>query len=304
MLIINSALYSDSEIDLPSCTEPLFVTSCGHHTLVTWPDFTTTRPFGRRDYQIIYIKNGNLFYTVDEKTKVCGKNSLLIYRPNEPQYYKYYLKDNPDIYWIHFTGKDTEDWLKATRLADNRTHQIKESKSYSRLFDSIIAELQRKDYKFEEIVNLQFRELLYAFSRGIYNENFKKDSMHRIVKETITYLSNHFKEPFNADEFAKSLNISSSWLTRLFRQQTGVSPHKYLIDLRIEKAKVLMTSDLKIGEIAEMVGFTDQLYFSRVFKQSTGVSPSEYKKQQMNLSVCPIDNVPWKNSIYYDRRDK
>ena len=96
--------------------------------------------------------------------------------------------------------------------------------------------------------------------------------------------------------------MSVSWLRKLFKQQVGVSLNKYLTNLRINKAKALMCSDLQIGDIAEMVGFQDQLYFSRVFKQSTGLSPREYKNQQTNLAVLSVNQVPWKETKIKNER--
>ena len=126
--------------------------------------------------------------------------------------------------------------------------------------------------------------------------------MSREVSDTISYFNKHFNEPFDAERYAASLNISVSWLRRLFRQQTGISINRFLTNLRIDKAKALMCSDLKISDIAEMVGFQDQLYFSRVFKHCTGLSPREYKNQQMNLEVLSMNQVPWKETRKINER--
>ena len=132
--------------------------------------------------------------------------------------------------------------------------------------------------------------------------SLKKTNLSKEVTDTVSYFNKNYKEPFVAEKYAASLNMSVSWLRKLFKQQVGVSLNKYLTNLRINKAKALMCSDLQIGDIAEMVGFQDQLYFSRVFKQSTGLSPREYKNQQTNLAVLSVNQVPWKETKIKNER--
>ena len=132
--------------------------------------------------------------------------------------------------------------------------------------------------------------------------NLKKTNLSKEVTDTISYFNKNYKEPFVAEKYAATLNMSVSWLRKLFKQQVGISLNKYLTNLRINKAKALMCSDLQIGDISEMVGFQDQLYFSRVFKQSTGLSPREYKNQQTNLAVLSVNQVPWKETKIKNER--
>ena len=132
--------------------------------------------------------------------------------------------------------------------------------------------------------------------------NLKKTNLSKEVTDTVSYFNKNYKEPFIAEKYAATLNMSVSWLRKLFKQQVGVSLNKYLTNLRINKAKALMCSDLQIGDISEMVGFQDQLYFSRVFKQSTGLSPREYKNQQTNLAVLSVNQVPWKETKIKNER--
>lgn len=292
MIIINGAFYQDSEQDHPIVTEPLFVTSAGHHTLIKQKSFKTIRPNGRRDYQILYVQKGKLYYYIKDKKYLCPEGSILLYKPNEPQIYVYYCEDNSDIFWIHFTGNDVESWLAHNGIS-NKTHmQLHPSENYSRIFNLIIGEFQHKLFNYSQIINTQFKELLYHFSRGLRQNDNQQNKLSREVEAALEYFNNHYKEPFNIGEFAASLNISVSWFTRIFKKQIGSTPHKYLTELRISKSKSLLQSNMSIGEIAENVGFSDQLYFSRVFSQVTGVSPSKYKKQTA-LKNLPSEKIPW-----------
>lgn len=75
--------------------------------------------------------------------------------------------------------------------------------------------------------------------------------------------------------------MTYNWFIRCFKDFTGSSPQAYLTDMRIEQAKDLLSNtSFQIAEIAELVGYSDPLYFSRIFKKKTGYSPNEYKKNQ------------------------
>ena len=67
----------------------------------------------------------------------------------------------------------------------------------------------------------------------------------------------------------------------MFKDGLGVSPHEYLMRIRIEKAEQLLSnSDFSIAEVAEQTGFSGQNYFSRAFKRHTGKTPREFADQK------------------------
>lgn len=115
-------------------------------------------------------------------------------------------------------------------------------------------------------------------------------SKHVAPQELVTavelYLRSNYKTEVTLEAIAKSLNFSPDYLSRVYKKSTGKSPLKYLIHLRINEAKRLLTSnlDLDIKTIGELVGYSDQYYFSRTFKHNTDHYPSEYRtlKEKQN----------------------
>lgn len=100
-----------------------------------------------------------------------------------------------------------------------------------------------------------------------------------IVKSIVQYLQVNYAKEINFTEIASTYNFSASYLTKIFKEFTGISPIKYLIDYRIKIAKKLLRdTDLTVKEIAEKTGFIDQFYFSKCFKNYSGVTPSQYKE--------------------------
>jgi AraC-like DNA-binding protein len=93
-----------------------------------------------------------------------------------------------------------------------------------------------------------------------------------------SFLSFHLSEPLSVAEMAKRANLSPSRFNTLFKQHLGLSPHQYLLNLRIEHAKELLeTTLLRMEEIASYCGFADIHHFSKTFKKMTGISPGSFR---------------------------
>ena len=94
----------------------------------------------------------------------------------------------------------------------------------------------------------------------------------------MTYLKEHFCEPFDLEKLLELCHLSHAHFFRTFKKLTGVTPKNYQMDLRIEAAqKLLLTTKLSVLEIGERIGWPDQFHFSRIFKSRTGYSPQQVK---------------------------
>ncbi|CUH96305.1 hypothetical protein P22_2395 [Propionispora sp. 2/2-37] len=115
---------------------------------------------------------------------------------------------------------------------------------------------------------------------GLLADINNKTNCTPIVMLTQKYIeSNFYKEDLSLQEVADHMQISATYLSRLLKQETGLSFIDYLTHVRVSKAIQLMGDPgIKIYEIAERVGYSSQHYFSTAFKKAFGVSPVEYRK--------------------------
>jgi transcriptional regulator GlxA family with amidase domain len=100
-----------------------------------------------------------------------------------------------------------------------------------------------------------------------------------------SYLSFNLNEPLSIENMARRANLSPSRFSALFKRRYSLSPHQYLLNLRVNHAKELLrNTELSQGEIAVYCGFSDIHHFSKTFKKRTGATPGEYQQQpdQMN----------------------
>jgi AraC-like DNA-binding protein len=93
------------------------------------------------------------------------------------------------------------------------------------------------------------------------------------------YVAENYAAPVSREEISAALKVSPNYLSRVFRQDTGLTPWQYLSQFRVVQAqKLLLTTELSVTEVAQRVGFSDPAYFVRVFHKETGRAPLQYRK--------------------------
>ena len=141
---------------------------------------------------------------------------------------------------------------------------------------------------------LKTEELLEAFSRIRISLDAQRNQMKQntlqlkdnysysteeIAHLVEIYIKENFTQEINFDLISQKFNFNSSYLSKIFTRHIGENPSKYLISLRINKARHLLLNsrELSIKEIGEFVGYPNQFYFSRIFKSIVGKSPASYR---------------------------
>lgn len=122
----------------------------------------------------------------------------------------------------------------------------------------------------------QVMSILYCMFNRLNNES---DEEENVLTPAIKYMEQHYMDiSLNISVLAKEAHISVSHFHKLFRKCCNITPGEYLLNLRLQKAQImLLNSNLSVTEIAESCGFTNLYHFSRVFKKNKGISPSQYR---------------------------
>ncbi len=101
------------------------------------------------------------------------------------------------------------------------------------------------------------------------------------LHEAYDYICTHFWEDISINAMAQNYGYTPPRLITLFNKHYGAPPKNIISNLRIEKARrLLLQSDLSVGEIAQQCGYEDTLYFSRIFSKYCGLSPSQFRKKE------------------------
>jgi two-component system, response regulator YesN len=137
-------------------------------------------------------------------------------------------------------------------------------------------ELFDRNFTVNEYIHFM-NELLAAIITSV--EWKKQQKRNRTLETAVNFIHQSYTKDLSLDEVAGQIHMNSSYFSSFFKQEIGLTFIEYLTQLRIDKAKALMIDpDLKLYEIAGMVGYQDVKYFSRLFKKAEGVTPGEYRQ--------------------------
>lgn len=101
------------------------------------------------------------------------------------------------------------------------------------------------------------------------------------LKQAIAYIQDHIDQDLRLTDIAATVQISPHYFATLFKQSTGLTPHQFVTQCRIERAKGLLTQrHLTILEILLQLGFKSQSHFTRVFREQTGLTPTAYRNSR------------------------
>ena len=112
-----------------------------------------------------------------------------------------------------------------------------------------------------------------------YDRNQIEQKNETLVRQITEYLDCHYTESLSLDKIARYMHISTSYLSHLFKRETGLSPMQYVIHRRIGEAQsLLMETNLPVHVIEERLGFGSSCHLTSMFKKYVGIAPREYRR--------------------------
>lgn len=142
--------------------------------------------------------------------------------------------------------------------------------------------------KVQEACNIKdLIDIIKDFSRAVANDinNLRKESFNNIIQNAVKYIKDNYTRAITLHDISSHVNVSTYYLSRMFKKETGKNFSEYINIFRIGKAKEhLKDPDLKLYEIADMVGISDSHYFSRLFKKNVGITPTQYRAECLNIN--------------------
>lgn len=242
------------------------------------PTLTIKKPL----YTLHIIINGSGSIEFNNKTEILSSGYCFLIPPNETFIYKQNNNDPWEYVWFEFDGDAVPNLIKSTNFVKDYFFKIT---SFDNILKSILhyksLYTKRKkdsDTLFSTAYLLDiFTVLINDTQRRIENVDLNKFQL-KIIKIK-RYIDDNYNDPdLNIATIASHFYFTQSYLTRLFKKYTKITPIQYLIKVRMEKASELLRQDnFSVQQIAESVGYKNQFYFSKEFKKYFGIMPSKYK---------------------------
>lgn len=229
-------------------------------------------------FLLMYVRSGSGFVSDDGGQHTLSEGDLLLLDCYKP--HRYYTKTGWEIYWVHFDGPMAREFYDYAKSKDRLIIPIANRpvlRRFSRLLDVYQKDTNSDEVLLSKLINDLLTELLKPAVKG--PDDSQKSA---ISDEAIRYMSDHFDEKITLEQLAKQANMSPYYFAHVFKNETGMTAHQYLITIRLEYARYLLrTMNMPVQDIADRCGFSNSGAFCTCFKKHTGYAPKEYRNQHL-----------------------
>ena len=262
------------------------------HVMVYESDSTV--PYHCHDEEeFICITDGVCICKVDSSTYIVKKGEYILIRSEHLHAVLQYKSENFHYFSVVFHplylfGNDLGKYfMERYRLKAVYRNDIEHEKQITEHLDEIYTIFKAKPFAYEIKLKLHLLSIYDCiFSSDFYtvrsaaNVNTKKSAL---IEKAFNYIHINYMYNIDINDIARNLNYSASYVTKLFREYSGQTPVKYLIDYRIYKAKELLeNTQMTVLDIAMSVGFNHIGHFIKTFKKYTNTTPLRYRKTGTN----------------------
>lgn len=236
------------------------------------------RPIGTGDWLMMYFHQPARLDPKVQLPSVKAK-TLILWPPGAEQFYSWGRSSDVEPHsWIHVEGTWIVQQVKENRLPIAKPIEVTSETLITTPLRNLMDEMNETAPD-PVILQNTFQNWIRRIARHIRTQG----SEHRIPKPLLNvrnYLDEHFTETTPLDKLAEIARISRSHLCHQFREHFETTISSYIIRRRMSVAqRLLFDLDLKPGEIAKEVGYSDIYQFSKQFKKSFGVSPTNYRRR-------------------------
>jgi AraC-like DNA-binding protein len=232
------------------------------------------------EYQINYVTEGMGILENESGKYDIVPGTIMITFPGVWHRYSPLMETGWTENYIGFQGELagrvlTTPWFsmdKPVILCDIREELID---TYYKIFDLV----QKERPGFQYVASGMVMKLLGYIVSIQKQRDFKGKPVESIIKDVCFMLRQNVEKNIDFKEVADTYHIGYSYFRKMFKKYTGIAPGQYLLQLKIMRAKELLTnSNMSIKEISYELGFHSIYYFSRLYKEKTGMKPSDLRK--------------------------
>ncbi len=242
-------------------------------------------------WELIYVIDGSIVVSADERVVKLSQNQLLFHRPMEFHTQRVESSSGAYIFVISFSVDG--DFMKRfekkiIRLDSDRLKELMGILDYLRDYNNIsdiapspVAFLKniKKDSMFGQKLKNMTENFLINISSVQAENNLVVSSETKVYRKAMNIIDENLCENLTVSDVAYMCNVSPTYLKKVFAKYTGLGVHKCILKSKIAYAKQLLDAGLSVSQIADKLSFSTSNYFSVVFRREMGISPMEYKKR-------------------------
>jgi len=235
------------------------------------------------DYELVYFPDGtNTKYTVGVESFVLHEPCILLTKPEEEHGYHFDPGKNVRHLFVHFECKglrSEEPWYESL-LQGCPVYPVNHNPLVPGLMKKLFWIANRQPVDWHRRLSVMTLTLLEELaSSGDYSSN-PAESLPVPVQQAIDYMAARLAETISIEEIASRSGWSHEHFTRIFTASVGLTPKRYLLEMRLRRAEDwMLRGEGTIKQIAYQVGFKDEHHFSKMYKKNRGITASEYIKR-------------------------
>lgn len=238
------------------------------------------RPNGAPFPQIIIGYEGLGELMIDDTTHTISQNTFIYIPPNIPHSYQSTSGKEQDwkTSWLCFDGTCAIQILNDLQLTTPQIIQPTDTAKFDVLLKNILTTLKNDKAYGNQKSSVFLYDFLIEFKRVLLE--LKEPQMKRIpyLEPVLNYIDEHIDESITLNTLSDLIHITPQHLCRIFKDILKVRPFTYIQKRRIQLSKKYLSDlNLKIADIASLVGFQDSSYYCLTFKKFEGVTPSEFR---------------------------
>ena len=235
---------------------------------------------------IHYVTKGYGTFKFNGKVYNLKQGDIFILLKGMQVEYVASIDDPWEYYWIGFSGSNANEYLNRTSITNSCVANCEENSKIPQIILNMceISKTYNPSRSDDILLLKELYSLLYALIEEFPKPfEYKDKELHTYIQDALNFINSNYMHSITVQEIADYVNLSRSYLYKIFIKNLGISPQRYLINLRMYKATLLLKgTKFPIGEVANSVGYSDSLLFSKTFSKHFSMSPLNYRNNQVN----------------------
>lgn len=226
-------------------------------------------------FLILYVLDGEMILNENGAEITIGRDQFLFLDCYSK--HTYYTRRPCETVWLHFDGQNTRQLYEMTTERVGKVFSLYDplpvTGKVARIFEAFKSRQPIREGQFSRwIYDMLMDIYLFAKLEGPATDRAA------VIEEVTAYINDHFREDPSVEALAKIASLSPYHFIRVFKKETGMTPHEYIVDLKIRTAKYLLkNTTIPVKDICFEAGFSGESVLCSTFKRITGYSPTAYR---------------------------
>lgn len=254
-----------------------------YHYVFWGGEYSVDAPYSiTRDYMnsfiLFWIKKGKMHFHYLDKSFIAMENSIVLLDCKEKN--NYFVTEKATFQFFHFSGKQTQEIYNELYKRKGCVFQLPDGQNNISNILDLMDSNQENDFAISLQIYQLLGNLLESTRDKFENKNAPSIKKPQEIKAALDYIHKNYPDKISVEQLSEISNLSTYHFCRTFKKFTGTSPHQYLLNFRLIRAKnLLVETDLSVEQISIDCGFYSIAHFIKTFSKSTGgLTPGKFRK--------------------------